>query len=309
MTAHAHEAVMARAREALAADGEVGLREGAALLDEAAANGSGEAVARLAGFLAAGVREPADWDRAVALLARAAELGHAPALHQLCLLAGRDTGSPSALQASVDIRALVQPRIAVTVRAAPRIRVIKALFTPAECEWIIASARDRLKRAAVYANEAAQSLVVNERTNREASFGPAYVDVLMTFLRARLAHSIRGPLHHFEPATVLHYSLGQHFAPHFDFLDPALPGHVDDLARRGQRVATALVYLNDGYEGGETDFPTLGWRFRGAPGDALVFDNVDPAGAPDRRTFHAGRPPTRGEKWLLSQWVRDRSPG
>jgi hypothetical protein len=32
--------------------------------------------------------------------------------------------------------------------------------------------------------------------------------------------------------------------------------------------------------------------------------NTDETGRPDRRTMHVGLPPTRGEKWLLSQWIR-----
>jgi len=304
-----HDEAMSYARSVLAAGTEASLREGAILLDRAAAQGCAEAWARLAGFLAAGVREPADWDRSLAMLEQAAVLGYAPARDELRLLAGHDAPSPDALRARVDIRAFIQPRPGGVAHPSPRIRVFKGLFSGDECDWIIGRAHDRLERASVYDNESAQSLIVKERTNREAHFGPADLDVALTFLRARLAHSIRAPLHHFEPPTVLHYAVGQHFAPHFDFLDPALPGHVGDLARRGQRVATVLVYLNDDYEGGETDFPTLGRRFRGGPGDALVFDNLDPSGAPDRRTFHAGLPPSKGEKWLLSQWVRDRAPG
>jgi hypothetical protein len=42
----------------------------------------------------------------------------------------------------------------------------------------------------------------------------------------------------------------------------------------------------------------------------LLFANVDAATrAPDPLTLHAGLPPTRGEKWIFSQWIRDRSPG
>ena len=39
-----------------------------------------------------------------------------------------------------------------------------------------------------------------------------------------------------------------------------------------------------------------------------MFANVDLNGAPDRLTLHTGCSPTRGEKWLLSQWIRDRTP-
>jgi hypothetical protein len=76
----------------------------------------------------------------------------------------------------------------------------------------------------------------------------------------------------------------------------------------GQRAFTVLVYLNDDLEGGETEFLRLGLRHRGRKGDALVFRNVDAQGQPDRRTLHAGRPPTHGEKWLLSTWIRDKAP-
>ena len=75
---------------------------------------------------------------------------------------------------------------------------------------------------------------------------------------------------------------------------------------RGQRVKTCLVYLNSGYDDGETEFPKLGIQFRGAGGEALVFDNVDAAGSGDMDTLHAGQPVTHGEKWLLSQWIRNK---
>jgi hypothetical protein len=76
------------------------------------------------------------------------------------------------------------------------------------------------------------------------------------------------------------------------------------VAVHGQRAMTVLIYLNDDYEGGETAFPVLGRGFKGRKGDALVFWNLMPDGAPDYRTAHIGRAPTRGEKWLFSQWVR-----
>jgi prolyl 4-hydroxylase len=72
-------------------------------------------------------------------------------------------------------------------------------------------------------------------------------------------------------------------------------------------VATVLVYLSDGFEGGDTAFEQLSFRFRGEPGDAIVFRNVDAAGEPDRRTLHAGLAPSSGEKWVISKWIRDRA--
>jgi hypothetical protein len=106
----------------------------------------------------------------------------------------------------------------------------------------------------------------------------------------------------------MQYAVGQEFRPHHDFLDPNQPGTAADLARRGQRVATFLIFLNDDFEGGETAFPKAGISHRGRTGDALFFANITPDGAPDPLTLHAGKPPTSGEKWIFSQWIRDRSP-
>ena len=95
-------------------------------------------------------------------------------------------------------------------------------------------------------------------------------------------------------------------AQHFDYLDPNEPAYAAELAARGQRTHTFLVYLNDDFTGGETSFPRLGLAHTGKPGDALVFANVDASGAPDEKTMHAGLPPTSGEKWVFSQWIREK---
>ncbi len=83
-------------------------------------------------------------------------------------------------------------------------------------------------------------------------------------------------------------------------------GGIKDATENGQRVLTFVIYLSHAYESGETDFPRLRWRFRGRKGDALFWWNVDPDGKPHNRTLHAGLTPQTGEKWLFSQWVRDR---
>jgi prolyl 4-hydroxylase len=91
-----------------------------------------------------------------------------------------------------------------------------------------------------------------------------------------------------------------------DYWNPEFEGHNTTLRLNGQRTHTVLVYLNDDLEGGETEFLHLGLRHRGKKGDALLFRNVDAEGRPDPRTVHAGRPPTAGEKWVLSIWILDR---
>ncbi|HVV64565.1 MAG TPA: 2OG-Fe(II) oxygenase [Rhizomicrobium sp.] len=96
---------------------------------------------------------------------------------------------------------------------------------------------------------------------------------------------------------------GPKLCPAFRLSGPVASAHCRD-DRAGQRVATFLVYLNDDFDAAETSFLRLDWRYRGQKGDAILFWNVDQAGVPDSATLHAGLAPTRGEKWLLSQWIR-----
>ena len=67
-----------------------------------------------------------------------------------------------------------------------------------------------------------------------------------------------------------------------------------------------LVWLNEGYEGGETQFPTPGLKLKGRPGDAILFRNIGPDGRQDPASGHAGLPVTAGEKLIASRWIRTR---
>lgn len=187
----------------------------------------------------------------------------------------------------------------------PQATTFQQLIPESWCHYVMGLAAPRLKRATV--NDIARGAIVHEmRTNSTTCFPAADSDPLLQLINHRVAQACGLPLAHQEVIAVLHYRPGQTYEDHFDFIDPEVPRFREELAIRGQRVATALIYLSAGYEGGETDFPLLGWRHKGRPGDALVFCNATDSGEPDRRTLHAGRAPTSGEKWLLSKWVRSR---
>jgi predicted 2-oxoglutarate/Fe(II)-dependent dioxygenase YbiX len=145
------------------------------------------------------------------------------------------------------------------------------------------------------------------RSNSVAGSNALQPDLVLQLANLRIAAAIGEPLSHQEPTNFLHYARGQEYAPHFDFFTQAEEvGFAHEFRTIGQRVATVLVYLNDGYEGGETEFPKLGWRFKGNTGDALIFWNLSATGEREMDSLHAGRPVTKGEKWLLSKWVRQR---
>jgi hypothetical protein len=279
--------------------------KGVEVLEEAALRGDAEAHRQLSVCAAWGVGCPRDFARALNHLQLAAHGGSIVAQGELRLLARGGADDWASLRGSVDVAALTTPPNGRIVMDRPRVVVIERFMSAAECEWVIARGRPWLQRARVY-HSSATPQVAETRTNRETSFTIFQADVALALLRERMASATRAPPSCFEVAKLLHYEPGQHFALHADFIQANTPELVREVQLRGQRAATLLVYLNDDYAGGETDFPRINFRFKGRTGDALVFSNIDPSGAPDYDTVHAGLPPTTGEKWLFSQWIRTR---
>jgi prolyl 4-hydroxylase len=267
--------------------------EGVAFLRAAAEAGDGEAMHFCARLAAQDDDLPDHWNVALDYAGRAAEAGYELAAREQALM--EDIGGIAAIQKPMPLR---------VIRETPYMAVIEKFLSPELCDWLIAQATPRLERAEVYDVKAGGSQVADARNNSSFSFDLSHIDLILLAIRERIAASTQFALAALELTTVLHYAPGQRFTRHHDYLQAEYPGHAQDMALRGQRVATFLVYLNDEFDGGETDFPLLNFRHKGKRGDAFLFWNVDPMGAPDLRTLHAGLPPANGEKWVLSQWLR-----
>lgn len=271
---------------------------------------------------ASGAR-PQDWASALEHLRRAARLGSRLALAELAalafdwdaaqrILAGEALPSSSAdpLSASIDLAKWLEPPRSMTVSDTPRIVAVADIADSDLCEWIIARARGRLAPAATSDRLSGENYILSSvRTNSICDFRGAEADLVLAMLRARIAALTGTRLEAFESVHVLRYGLGEEFRPHLDAtLDSSAPDYAARYAAGQQRVLTFLLALNDDFEGGETEFPAIGLRWKPHRGRGLFFWSVHPDGAIDQRTLHTGRPVTRGEKWMLSQWIEGRRP-
>ncbi|MET0293346.1 MAG: 2OG-Fe(II) oxygenase [Steroidobacteraceae bacterium] len=291
--------------------------QGFSLLNDAAKLGSAEAAERMAVVSASGITGTSDWPAALKLLVLAAERGWAPAHRQLAVLAsltatipagsaGSELRSPGSYLQEIDLRALLAPPAPAVLHADPLVRHFPGFLNRHICDWLIERARGKLTRALVYDVATQKDVAHKARTNSFAVFHNMEADLVHLAVQSRIAAACGQPLSHLEASTVLHYALGEEIVDHYDFVDPEKPGYQEDIRRSGYRVATFLLYLNAEYEGGETVFPKFGLSFRGQTGDGLCFLNTHPNMQADVRTLHSGRAPTVGEKWVFSQFVRNR---
>jgi prolyl 4-hydroxylase len=261
------------------------------LIVNAARGGEGRALARMAALTAAGAYMAQDWKQALQLLAAAADAGDVEAQGQLRCLQPLDLADWLAAAPLVTL----EPRVVQAQQLAPE----------GVCNWLIVRARNRLGRALVYDAVEKREMAHEMRTNSAANFDYASLDVVQFLVQARMAQTCGQRMQQLEAPMVLHYAVGQQIRPHFDFIDNSAQDYARQIEEQGQRMITFLLYLNQDYEGGETTFPELGIVNRGRRGDGLYFINSRADRSADRQMLHTGSPPTRGEKWIVSQFVRD----
>lgn len=181
------------------------------------------------------------------------------------------------------------------VRAEPRIVLWRGLFSEMECKYLTNVGLPWMERAMIADSTTGQGILDPVRVSDTTAVPLISEDLIVQEITRAIALATGTQVRWGEPLTVLRYRPGQQYHPHYDAYEEGSP--------QPQRTTTALVWLNDAYEGGETRFPELGITVRGAVGDMLVFPNLGPDGCRDNRMLHAGLPVTRGEKWLASRWI------
>jgi len=191
-------------------------------------------------------------------------------------------------------------RVVMTLRD-PRVVVVAGFLSDAECDEMMAAARQRLARSETVDVGTGGSEVNAARTS-EGMFFSRGESPLIARIEARLAAFTRWPVENGEGLQVLRYRPGAEYKPHYDYFDPEQPGTPAILKRGGQRVATVVMYLNTPEQGGATVFPDVQLEVAAQRGYAVFFSYAQPH--PHTRTLHGGAPVVAGEKWVATKWLR-----
>ena len=291
--------------------------EGVRCITRAAELGDPEALNVMATLSGGGVwGVPHSWLRALDYLRAAAEAGSADARAQLCLIASDADGVALAqtnptldiwkrLRQSANLPAWVTSRPAAQVCEAPKVWTAENFVSPLLCTWLLGRAEGKYKASEMRDTATGSSRVLESRTCSDFVFDIVAGGVVMLLLRIKISGVTEIPVPHMEPPQIFHYALGQEIKAHYDFLRDGEQTYGRDGGYAGDRLATFLMYLNDGYGGGELIFPKANYRYKGKSGDGIFFGSQR-GGKPDPMSLHAALPVTQGEKFILSQWIHDR---
>ena len=249
-----------------------------------AAKGHPRAEIYATNLLASGIAGPRDWPAARRRLE--AEAAHDStrrrALDVLRAMDLDDAGDPRSVPG------------AKQVDANPIVKIYPKLFSADECRYLIDLAVPGYQPSMVF-NDSEQLVQDPIRTSDGSTIHWLLEDPVVHAINRRVAAATGTDYEAGETLQSLRYQPGQEYRPHFDFV----PGD-------NPRLWTALIYLNDDYEGGETEFVETGLKVRGTTGDLLAFYNAGPDGDLEPRSKHAGLPVRSGVKYLATRWIREK---
>lgn len=172
------------------------------------------------------------------------------------------------------------------------IRRVSGLYSSAECFEILDGVRDAEWLPGTVNRSSGREVDRRSRDNliaivRDPKIGESLWGRIAPHVPATMTSGWHGPRRTvtacglFEPLRVYRYEVGHHFGL-----------HSDQSYSRGNAhsLLTLLVYLDEGFEGGQTAFPDEQQSIEPRTGDALWFQHA---------VLHEGKPVTKGTKHVL----------
>jgi len=207
----------------------------------------------------------------------------------------------------------------------PRALVYHNLLSEAEVEHLKSLVKANMRPSMVVDSETGKSKYDSIRTSDNGYLRRGQ-DAVVRGIEEKIAKFAMIPVENGEDIQVLSYKNGQRYDAHHDIGDLKTASGKALAAEGGQRVATALMYLSDVDDGGETVFPLTEWpqgdkrayqkwsecgsmgvAVKPHKGDVLLFYSVDMLGNIDEYSMHAACPVTKGHKWTATKWIHQTS--
>ena len=184
----------------------------------------------------------------------------------------------------------------------PLVAVRNNVISPIECAYLIELAKPHIKRAGVVLDEGFKPSAGRTGSNHWLKYDE---DDVVKSIGQRIADIVGLPLENAESMQIIHYGPEQEYRPHFDAFNLSLARGQKAAQWGGQRLVTALVYLNTVEGGGATQFPKLGITVPASLGRMVIFHNTtEDISGPHPLSLHAGMPVEAGEKWAFNLWFR-----
>lgn len=174
------------------------------------------------------------------------------------------------------------------------------LMTPEESDYVLEKAKADFSESTILSG--ADHSIRKSETAWLRKTDP----VIETFF-SRLSKQFNFDMANVEDLQVVRYQPGGFYNEHHDSCCDNTSHCRDFASKSGQRVLTILIYLNDDFEGGYTNFKNLDLNLKAKPLGGIVFHPLETGGNKCHpNALHKGTPVTSGVKYICNVWVRER---
>ena len=179
---------------------------------------------------------------------------------------------------------------------------INDFLSDEEIDYIINLGKDKLKKSEVMMSDK-DEIDENVRKSKTAFLKDTPI---LKNIKKRASKYTKLNWDNAEDLQLLKYDKYGKYDPHWDyFIEPSSENYKKSIKKGGQRIYTFFIYLNDDFEGGETEFPKLNKKIKPKKGKAVFWKNLLYDGTPNDNTLHGGCEVKSGTKYACNLWIRE----
>tara|TARA_B100000780_G_C21055531_1_gene424043 strand:- start:108 stop:902 length:795 start_codon:yes stop_codon:yes gene_type:complete len=151
------------------------------------------------------------------------------------------------------------------------------------------------------------------KMNRDFHYGETSINI-----KKRVSKIINVNWLNVENLGVIKYNEGEEYKTHMDCWIPNTSAYKEQIKNGGQRIYTCLIYLNDDFSGGETEFINANIKIIPKKGKAVFWNHLrnigncdgvvsDDYNLPNILSCHSGNPVKKGIKYACNIFVREKN--
>ena len=178
---------------------------------------------------------------------------------------------------------------------------IKNFLNKEECDYLINIIKKNNHKSKVVGAEG-KSVYEESRTSSTSNLPST--DTIVNKIHNKIASLLGLPISRGESLQGQLYEPGQYFKPHNDaFGENSYKTH---CLYSGNRTNTLMIYLNDDFTGGHTNFPNINKKIQPELGKAVTWENLDENKKPLNDALHEGCEVESGTKYIVTSWWREK---
>jgi prolyl 4-hydroxylase len=184
----------------------------------------------------------------------------------------------------------------------PKVVVYENAMSKYFCKLVVQAYKNKFERSQVM-NTTTGRTEVDEDYRTSSSCIMKWTHPLSRLMIHKVCKLMDVEAQQCELITLTKYETGQQYKKHCDYFTQKIIDENPNIQLIGNRIATAIIYLQACEEGGHTSFPKLGISVPPTTGNILSFwYNYN--SRTNESTSHSGDIVEKGTKYIATVWIR-----